>query len=193
MLTLYLVRHAPTRPNAERRYPHWDEDAPLSGAGRDLAASLRLPLAARAFTSPSRRARETAALAGFPHAAPTPALAEARFGVMAGRTWAELEAAFGEAPRAWIDGLADPHANLGPPGGETGWAFHARVQGWLATLPDQGEVVAFTHAGVVLAALRLTVGLRAAEVAPGGVATLRRAGADWWLVLGGPQGSTVTR
>ncbi|TDE85023.1 histidine phosphatase family protein [Deinococcus sp. S9] len=193
MLTLYLVRHAPTRPNAERRYPHWDEDAPLSGAGRDLAASLRLPLAARAFTSPSQRARETAALAGFPHAVPVSDLLEARFGVMAGRTWAELEAAFGAAPRAWIDALADPHSDLGPPEGETGRALHGRVQRWLAALPPTGEVVAFTHAGVVLAALRLTVGLRAAEVAPGGVATLRRAGADWWLVLGSPQGSTVTR
>lgn len=181
MLTLHLVRHAPTRPNAERRYPHPDEDAPLSGEGRELAAILRLPPGALALTSPSLRARETAALAGYPRATPTPALAEAHFGVMAGRTWPELEAEFGGAPRGWIEALADPCADRGPPAGETGRTFHTRVGHWLEGLPDAGEVVAFTHAGTVLAALRLTVGLRGAEVRPGGIATLRRAGGAWWL------------
>lgn len=182
MLTLHLVRHAPTRPNAERRYPGEDEDAPLSGEGRAVARSLRLPAGATAFTSPSRRTRETAAFAGFGHAAPTPALAEARFGVMAGHTWAELEARFGEAPRGWIDALADPTSDHGPPGGETGRAFHARLQGWLDALPTGGEAVAFTHAGPLHAALRLTVGLRAVATPPGTVATLRRVGGNWWLV-----------
>jgi len=190
MLTLHLVRHAPTLPNAERRYPYPGEDAPLSETGRVLAASLKLPSAALAFSSPSLRARETAALAGFPDAVPVPALSEADFGVMAGRTWAELEAEFGEAPRGWIDALADPAADGGPPGGETGRAFHARLRDWLAALPGEGEVIAFTHAGAVLGALRLTVGLRAAEVRPGGVATLRRVEQDWWLTrLTRPGGS----
>ncbi|BDP40075.1 phosphoglycerate mutase [Deinococcus aetherius] len=188
MLTLHLVRHAPTLPNAERRYPGEDEDAPLSPEGRDLARTLRLPTHAAAFTSPSRRARETAMLAGFTQAVPTPALAEARFGVIAGRTWAELEETFGDAPRAWIDALDDPGADGGAPGGETGRAFHARVWEWLATLPDSGEVVAFTHAGPVRAALRLTVGLRAVAAPPGTVATLRRAGEDWWLTALCPPG-----
>lgn len=182
MLTLHLVRHAPTPPNAERRYPREGEDAPLSEPGRTLAASLRLPPGVLALTSPSLRARQTATLAGFPQAIPVPALTEARFGVMAGRTWAELEAEFGEAPWGWIEGLADPGANLGPPGGETGRGFHARIDTWLSSLPGTAEVAAFTHAGVILAALRLTVGLRAAEVRPGGIVTLRRAGEDWWLI-----------
>ncbi|WP_040383494.1 histidine phosphatase family protein [Deinococcus apachensis] len=181
MLTLHLVRHAPTLPNAQRRYPREGEDAPLSGLGRELAASLRLPPDALALTSPSLRARETAALAGFPQATRVPDLAEAHFGVMSGRTWAELEAEFGEAPRGWIESLADPAGDRGPPGGETGRGFHGRIGRWLETLPDTAEVVAFTHAGVILAALRLTVGLRAVEVRPGGIATLSRAGEDWWL------------
>ncbi|MEF2279947.1 histidine phosphatase family protein [Deinococcus sp. YIM 134068] len=182
VLTLHLVRHAPTLPNAERRYPRGDEDAPLSVEGQTLARRLRLPTDAQPFTSPSRRARETAALAGFRHAVPTPALTEARFGVMAGHTWAELEAEFGDAPRGWIDALADPTSDHGPPGGETGRAFHARLQGWLEVLPAQGEIVAFTHAGPLHAALRLAVGLRAVATPPGTVATLRRAGGNWWLV-----------
>ncbi|WP_102127206.1 histidine phosphatase family protein [Deinococcus planocerae] len=181
MLTLHLVRHAPTVPNAERRYPGEEEDAPLSLEGRALARSLRLPRAATAFTSPSLRARETAVLAGFHQAVPDPALLEAHFGVMAGRTWGELEETFGEAPRAWIDALADPDSDAGPPGGETGRVFHARVRAWLAGLPESGEVVAFTHAGPLQAALRLTVGLRAVATPPGTVATLRRAGGHWWL------------
>lgn len=188
VLTLQLIRHAPTAPNAERRYPRADEDAPLSPAGETLAAGLRLPPTAAAFTSPSRRARQTAALAGFPGATLVDALREADFGVMAGHTWAELEAAHGDRPRAWIGALGDPDGDSGPPGGETGRAFHARLQTWLATLPDEGEVVAFTHAGPLHALLRLTVGLRAAEAPPGTVVTLRRAGAAWWLVAlqGGP-------
>jgi broad specificity phosphatase PhoE len=181
-LTLHLVRHAPTLPNAERRYPRPQEDAGLSEAGRALARTLRLPADALAFASPSRRARETATLAGFGHAAPAPALAEARFGVMAGHTWAELEAAFGDAPRRWLDALSDPASDGGPPEGETGRAFHARILAWLAALPEAGEVVACTHAGPLHAALRLSVGLRAVETPPGTVATLRRAEGHWWLV-----------
>lgn len=180
-LSLSLVRHAPTQPNAQRRYPRADEDAPLSPEGRAVAAGLRLPLHAAACASPSLRARQTAELAGFPHASATAALAEANFGVMAGRTWAELEAQFGGKPRGWIDALGDPESLAGPPGGETGRAFHARIQSWLDALPPDGEVIAFTHAGPLLAALRLCVGLRAAETAPGGVAVLQRAQGHWWL------------
>jgi alpha-ribazole phosphatase len=180
-LTLFLVRHAPTAPNALRRYPHADEDAALSSQGRLLAARLKLPRDAAAFVSPSLRTRETAALAGFPHAVPVPGLAEANFGVMAGQTWSELEARYGDRPRHWIEALAEPAADDGPPGGETGHGFHARVQRWLGALPDAGEVIAFAHAGPMLAALRLCVGLRAAEIAPGGVAVVRRAEGHWWL------------
>ncbi|MCD0163479.1 histidine phosphatase family protein [Deinococcus sp. 6YEL10] len=179
-LTLHLVRHAPTLPNAQRRYPHPHEDAPLTPAGEALARALDLPRSALAFTSPLGRARQTARLAGFPHAEATPALAEASFGVMSGHTWAELEAQYGEAPRAWIEALSDPASPHGPPGGDTGQSFHTRVQAWLDTLPA-GEGVAFTHAGPLLAALRLTVNLSAVATPPGTVATLRREGGHWWL------------
>ena len=180
-LTLFLVRHAPTAPNAQRRYPQPDEDAPISPQGRLLAASLNLPRDAAAFVSPSLRTKETAALAGFPHAVTVPGLAEANFGVMAGQTWSELEARYGNRPRHWIEALAEPAADDGPPGGETGHGFHARIQGWLSGLPHEGQVIAFTHAGPLLAALRLCVGLRAAEIDPGGVAVITRAEGHWWL------------
>ncbi|MFC4425129.1 histidine phosphatase family protein [Deinococcus navajonensis] len=181
MLNLHLVRHAPTAPNTERRYPREDEDAPLTGEGRALAAGLRLPRGALAHTSPSRRALDTARLAGFEDPLLTPALAEARFGAMAGRTWAELEQVYGTTPRHWIEALAQPNIDFGPLGGETGRGFHARIQQWLEALPERGEVVAFTHAGPMHAALRLTVGLQAVTTPPGSVATLRRVSGQWWL------------
>lgn len=187
MLTLHLVRHAPTAPNAERRYPRADEDAPLSAEGEALARLLTLPTTAQAFCSPFQRTRQTAALAGFPEAEPIPALREADFGLMAGHTWAELEAAHGDDPRAWIEGLSDPDSDTGPPGGETGQTFHARIQSWLDALPGTGEAIAFTHAGPIHAALRLTVGLRAAAIPPAAVATLCRADGAWWLVALRPE------
>ncbi|MGY2892399.1 histidine phosphatase family protein [Deinococcus sp. UYEF24] len=181
MLDLYLIRHASTVPNAEKRYPQAGEDAPLSLLGEGQAAALRLPTGT-VFSSPARRTVQTARLAGFTEIQTAPALFEANFGVMAGRTWAELEAAHGTAPARWITALSDPASLDGPPEGESGAAFHARVQGWLHTLPESGTVLAFTHLGPLLTALRLTVGLRAAEAPPCSVAHLRRSGADWWLV-----------
>ena len=181
MLDLYLIRHGQTAPNAEKRYPLAGEDAPLSESGRQQSRALKLP-AGTVFSSPARRADQTARLAGFTEIQPTPALSEANFGVMAGRTWAELEATHGTAPARWIAALSDPACLDGPPEGESGAAFHIRVQRWLNTLPASGTVLAFTHLGPVLAALRVCVGLNAAEVSPCGVAHLRRSGTDWWLV-----------
>ncbi|WP_291425784.1 histidine phosphatase family protein [Deinococcus sp.] len=187
-LTLHLVRHAPTASNAERRYPLPGEDAPLAPRGEALARALKLPPGAVAFSSPSRRARQTALLAGFPAATPTPALAEVNFGVMAGRTWTELERTYANLPWHWTRALSNPTLEFGPPGGETGKAFHQRVDQWLRELPGDHEIVAFTHAGPLHAALRLTVGTRAAETPPCTVVTLRRTEGEWTLAgLGQPQ------
>ena len=187
MLDLYLIRHAQTPPNAQKRYPAANENAPLSEQGRRQAAALRLPLAEGeladvVYASPTLRAVQTAELAGVAVDVQTSALLEAAFGVMHGRTWAELEAEHGDAPARWIRALSDPDSLNGPPGGESGAAFHGRVREWLDTLPDSGTVLAFSHLGTVLAALRLTVGLSAAELPPCSVAHLRRSGGAWWLV-----------
>lgn len=192
VLTLHLVRHAPTQPNAERRYPQQGEDAPLSGESVEVAAALasRLPNPAQvvALSSPSARTLQTAQHAGFaPQTAA--ALAEADFGVMAGKTWAELEQTYADLPWHWTKALSDPTLNFGPPQGETGKEFHARLQQWLQGLPAAGEVVAFTHAGPIHAILRLTVGLSAVETPPCTVVTLKRSGGSWWLTgLHRPQG-----
>lgn len=182
MLTLRLVRHGATAPNAQRRYPHPAEDAPLSPEGEAQARALTLPAADLVYSAPALRARQTAALAGHPHPTLAPALAEADFGVLAGHTWPELEVQYGQAPHSWLLALGDPASHDGPPGGESGQVFHARLAGWLTGLPAAGEVLVFTHHGPILALLRLTVGLQAAAVAPGRVVTLRRVGDVWWPV-----------
>ncbi|MFC4454231.1 histidine phosphatase family protein [Deinococcus sonorensis] len=185
MLDLYLIRHGQTLANRQRRYPAEDEDPPLSPDGRRQAQALVLP-EGRVYSSPARRARETAEQAGRFPVQVSPALAEAHFGVMAGHTWAELEARYGATPAGWVTALSDPAAPDGPPEGESGEAFHARIDEWLQTLPLSGTVLAFTHLGPVLAALRLTVGLRAAELPTCGVVHLRRSEQAWWLVRLGP-------
>lgn len=181
MLDLYLIRHGQTAPNGAKRYPAPGEDAPLSAEGERQAARLNLP-AGTVYSSPAQRAVQTARLAGSTEVRTAPELAEARFGVMAGHTWTELEARFGIAPAGWIAALSDPQSPHGPTGGESGMAFHTRIGSWLSRLPDAGTVLAFTHLGPVLAALRHCVGLRAAELPPCSVAHLRRSGPDWWLV-----------
>src|SRR5262249_60723443 len=66
---------------------------PLSAAGRAKMAALQPPdgfAAARAFTSPLRRARETAALLGYPNATPDDRLAEHHWGEGEGLTREEV-------------------------------------------------------------------------------------------------------
>ena len=180
MLDLYLIRHAQTPRNAEGRYPARGEDPALSTAGEAQARALRLPHTEQCWSSPARRCLQTAALAGSPAPHVSSALLEADFGSMAGQTWPELEALHAAAPRRWIDALSDPDSPDGPPGGESGRDFHERVRSWLGNLPD-GSCTAFTHAGVVLAGLRLTVHLTAAVIRPARITHLRRAGGAWWL------------
>lgn len=182
MLTLHLVRHGPTANNAEKRYPLPEDDAPLSPQGREWVGRLQVPQGlGLVYSSPRLRARQTAELCGYPDPTLAPALAEAQFGVMAGHTWAELEEKFDALPRHWIDALVKPDLDFGPPQGETGRSFHARVGEWLAGLPTDGEAIAFSHSGTIQAILRLTVGLGAVATPPATWITLARGGGNWWL------------
>ncbi len=189
MLKLTLIRHAPTQPNAEKRYPYPYEDAPLSSTGQQRASQLRnhlnLSSTTQVFSSPSLRTQQTAALAGLGTPTLTPALAEAKFGEMAGHTWAELEQRYGDLAQQWLLGLSDPTSNIGPPQGETGQTFHARIGGWLSTLPTQGDVIAVTHFGPCLAVLRLCLSLSAVAIPPACLIRLVKSQQgcqqDWWL------------
>jgi alpha-ribazole phosphatase len=142
-LDLWIVRHAESLGNLDGSCG----DTGLSELGRGQATRLAAALVGLSFDrvicSPLVRARETAGLA------------------VPGRDL-EIEPRLRElvTPRETFIDLA----RLGPeqlaelartaePEHETGKAFMARVRGWLAELPAEGRVLAFTHAGVVREAL----------------------------------------
>ena len=153
-----LIRHASTAWNEEGRV-QGRTDIPLSSVGREQVASWRLPdgfAAARCVTSPLTRARETAALLGFPDASADARLAEMSWGGFEGRRLAELREELGDA-------FAD-NERLGldfrPPGGETPREVAARLADFLRddAAGSGDDVLLVAHKGVLRAALVLTLG-----------------------------------
>ena len=112
----------------------------LTAQGEAQAGALAGRLAGRAFalvlTSPRTRARETARLAGFPHAEVEPDLAEWDYGDLEGRTTDDIRA---ELP-GWT-------IWSGPvPGGETAEAVRARCDRLLTRLRIvEGDALLFSH------------------------------------------------
>ena len=172
---LILVRHGETTLNAERRY-QGRVDPPLSERGTKQAESLRHVLAravaeptpnARAqdsswqvHVSPALRCRQTARVALAQSVAHIDQrLAELDFGAFDGRTYEENLEAHGDGFRAWT---RDPDG-VRPPGGETLAELRMRVDAWLELLPLHYNVVAFTHAGPIRAALAHLLGLPFAD------------------------------
>ncbi len=155
---LWLVRHGESTWNRERRF-QGARDAELSERGRAQAEALARGLAGREFaalyTSPLRRARDTAApCAAALGLAPTPVpeLREVGLGDWEGVTVDEVVARDGDRYWAW---LTAPAAHP-PPGGEPMDAFQRRVCAAVARLagrhPD-APVLVVTHGGVIAALL----------------------------------------
>jgi alpha-ribazole phosphatase len=106
-LRVLLLRHAETDWNRERRYQGWT-DTSLSETGRVQAAAAARLLARQAlaavWSSPLRRARDTAAAIAAPlglDVRVSSAFSEMRLGEWEGLTTAEVGARFPEALRAW--------------------------------------------------------------------------------------------
>ena len=169
---LWLTRHGETEWTLSRRHTG-RTDLPLTARGEDLARTELAPkLAGVSFdvvlTSPLRRARDTARLAGFADAEVDERLREMDYGDYEGRTTAEIRR---ERPGwdLWTDGC---------PGGETVEDLGARMDALLAQRAPPGlRLLAFGHGHAlrVLAARRL--GLPAREgrafvLEPAGVAVL---------------------
>lgn len=157
MTRLCLLRHATTAWNLERRL-QGRTDTPLAAQGRAEVASWRLPAwtaAARAWTSPLLRARETAALLGRHDAEVAHELVEMSWGLWEGRTLAELRAA-DATQLARIEALG---LDLCAPGGESPRAVAARLGPFLRRVARlAGEHLAITHKGVIRAACALACG-----------------------------------
>ena len=156
-MRIALLRHGPTAWNAQGRI-QGRTDVPLSAEGRAKMAALLPPEgfgAARAFTSPLGRARETAALMGFPDAVPDARLAEHHWGEWEGLTRDEILARDGAD--AFLK--AGTAGDFTPKGGEPTRDLLARVADFLrdaARAP--APAIAFTHRGILRSAYTLATG-----------------------------------
>jgi len=124
---VWIIRHTDTEWSATLRHTG-RTDLPLSAAGRQAAARLRQRLAgiefAAVITSPMRRAKETAELAGLHRTRVAPGLAEWDYGDYEGLTTVEIR-----RTRPGWDMWRD-----GAPGGEGAADVGARVDAVLAGL-----------------------------------------------------------
>lgn len=125
--------------------PTFPDDPPLA---EGTAPPVPLPQPGAAWSSPERRALQTAALLGLDPAI-DPALRDCDYGRWRGRSLAEIGAQEPDGLAAWI---ADPAAR--PHGGESVCDVVARVGRWLdERCRDRGQVVAVTHGTVIRAAI----------------------------------------
>lgn len=156
-MKIALIRHGHTEWNAQGRV-QGSVDTDLSVAGRAQMALLLPPAGfekVRAFVSPRKRARQTAALLGIENPVVDERLAEQYWGIWEGLTRDEMRARFG----------ADCFANAGtgvnfrPPGGEASFELAARVKDFLLEAGrDKSPAVAVAHMGVLRAAYALATG-----------------------------------
>jgi broad specificity phosphatase PhoE len=153
---LWLVRHGATEWSENGRHTG-RTDLPLLPSGEAEARTLAPRLADHPFalvlTSPLRRARDTARLAGFPDAVVDDNLLEWDYGEYEGRTTAQIRA---DRP-GWTIWNGDP------PGGETADEVATRVAPVIARCrAAAGDALVFAHGHVlrVLTAVDLGFGPR---------------------------------
>jgi probable phosphoglycerate mutase len=154
---LALIRHGPTRWNAEGRI-QGRTDVALSAEGRAEVGRWRLPalLSDCAWqVSPLLRAVETARLLGAGPYRFEPALGEMRWGDWEGRLLTEIRA----ADPAGVADIEARGLDFAPPGGESPRQVQARLIPWLAAVADTGvPTLGITHKGVIRALYALATG-----------------------------------
>lgn len=150
-----LVRHGETEYNREGRWQGAGSDPPLNSKGRLQAQELARLLAGRPvtalYTSPQRRARETAVIIGQclgldPRLVPQ--LREIHHGEWEGKTQAAVVAGWPDEYRAYE---ADPRITPRP-GGETYEELGERLWPALERLADRHrgrEIVCVSHGGPI--------------------------------------------
>jgi len=121
-LRLFLIRHAQTVWNRDRRYQGW-QDSPLSEIGRSQAEAVGRALAKEPLTavyaSTLGRARDTAEAIAAHHGLPVraeDAFREMAFGEWEGLAFDDCKAKDPDRYRLWAD---EPHRFCPPGGGET--------------------------------------------------------------------------
>jgi broad specificity phosphatase PhoE len=150
--TLLFVRHGSTMWTARPSRYQGRTDLPLTTRGRleagQLADRLRTVKLDAIYSSPLRRARETAVVLAQDRGMPLDTderIIELSYGDWEGKGLAEVERDDGEALNAWAAGLATP------PGGESRIALMRRVSEFLDSVAGQGTVAVVTHKEVIRA------------------------------------------
>lgn len=159
-MKIFLLRHGETADNAAARYVG-SGDAELTELGRDQmhTAAARLAGAgiARAWCSPSPRARLSAALAlpGVP-ARPDERLRERVMGIFEGLTFNQIAERYPQQCAAWQQDWVGYEI----PEGESYRVFYERVAGfWRELLAREGgDVLLSTHGGVLRASYCFAMG-----------------------------------
>jgi alpha-ribazole phosphatase len=152
---MLLIRHGESTWNQERRI-QGNLDPGLSDQGRAqaalLAARLKNRRLAALYTSPLRRALDTAAIVGestglIPQS--IDGLREIRLGEWEGKTATEIRTTSGNLYDRWLD---RPLEVSSPPGGEQICAFQRRAVGAIECLRrahTDGDLLIVTHGGVI--------------------------------------------
>lgn len=153
---LVLVRHGETDWNRDNRF-QGHADPPLNETGREQAHALATTLGSERFaavyTSPLRRAAETATIVATPHAlepVTEPALMEVDVGSWSGLTRTEIEARHPDGFARWLE------YGHGWDDGETYEELGARVVAGLSDIAARhpnAPVLAVTHGGPIRSAL----------------------------------------
>jgi broad specificity phosphatase PhoE len=164
--TILLARHGETDWNRENRF-QGHADPPLNETGRAQASELARALAdeplAAVYSSPLRRAFETAQVVAAPHGLEpvgVDALREVDVGSWQGLTRAEIEERFPEQFARWL------HYEQGWDDGESYDEMGSRVISALLELAaaHEGErILAVSHGGPVRAAYALAEGITHSE------------------------------
>lgn len=145
MIRLALIRHGHTAWNRAGRI-QGRTDVALDAAAQSDLSRLCLPApwaSAQLWSSPLKRACETAELiAGHPPQTDT-ALTEMNWGQWEGAQGADLRA----DPTSGFRDIEDWGWDFRPPGGETPAEIRTRVRGWASTLTR--DAVAVCHIGIM--------------------------------------------
>lgn len=166
---LWVVRHADTEWTATGQHTG-RTDIPLTHDGRGAAVALRERLVGLEWdlvhTSPLKRARDTCSLAGL-DGEDREELVEWDYGSYEGETTAQIR----ERRPDW------DLWRHGAPGGEDAAAVGRRADLLLASLPDEGRVVVFSHGHVLRVLAARWLGLAPEHgalfaLAPGGIGIL---------------------
>lgn len=149
---VWLVRHGETAWSREHRHTS-RTDVPLTDLGVEAARGLAARLAGTGFatvlTSPRQRARRTAELAGFGHAAVDEDLVEWDYGDYEGVTTVEIRRTV-PGWTVWTHGA---------PGGETAEEVTARLDRVVARLGAGGRALVFGHGHALRALTARWLGL----------------------------------